>query len=264
MVKSINGSYIRSISHNQHEILYNIMQMHNNGEAFEADITFSKGKFYGNFKIKADDDKIYEIEIPKPKYRLDVAPQQEDTIKIEPDGALPFEDNSIKSIVFDPPFVISCGPSMKLGDFDENGKKRVSNCISRRFSAYYPVNQLLTSYHHWMKEIKRVLKPDGIAVVKCQKTVTGSKMLNSPEYLWFLGECLGLDMIDSFCLLSKGRLISGKVKNQQHSRRFECHFHVFKNSLKKKITYLDFLPDEMIDDLLNNLKQNNISKKRKS
>ena len=40
---------IKSISYNQHEILYNIMQLYNNGEPFDCDMTYSKGKFYGRF-----------------------------------------------------------------------------------------------------------------------------------------------------------------------------------------------------------------------
>ena len=34
---------IKSISYNQHEILYNIMQLYNNGKPFECDMTYSKG-----------------------------------------------------------------------------------------------------------------------------------------------------------------------------------------------------------------------------
>lgn len=254
---------IRSIAYSQHEILYNIMQMHNNGKPFDCDMTYSKGAFYGTFTVTTITGEKKEVMIPEPKYKLDVAPQQEDTIRIEPLGDLPFEDNSIESIVFDPPFVISCGPSMNTPDYDENGNRVKNNMISRRFASYYPVNQLLESYFHWISEIKRVLKPDGIAVVKCQKTITGSKSLNSPEYLWFLGESIGLDQIDSFVLLAKARLISGKVNVQQHSRRFESEFLVFKKSLKKKITYLDFANNELIDTLLDGFKMNNISPKRK-
>lgn len=256
-------SVIKSVSHNQHEILYNIMNLYNDGKPFEMDFTYSKGAFYGNFKIKQENGEYLDIEVPKPKYKLDVYPQQEDCIKIEPLGKLPFDDNSIESICFDPPFVISCGPSMKTPDFDENGNRVKNNMISRRFSCYYPVAQLLESYHHWMSEIYRVLKPNGIACVKTQKTITGSKALNSPQYLWFIGESLGLDMVDSFVLVSKARLISGKVKKQQHSRRFECEFLVFKKSLSKKIKYFDFCDEEFAQKILNGFLKNNLKKKKK-
>lgn len=251
---------IKSLSFDQHEILYNIMQLHNNGEPFECDITYSKGAFYGDFTITDLKGNKKDITIPKPKYCCDVVPQQEDTIKIEPLGKLPFEDESIKSIVFDPPFVISIGPSLNGPAIDENGNK--NNIIARRFASYYPVNQLLDSYYHWMEEFNRVLKPNGIIVVKTQQTITGSKSLNSPNYLWFLGNCLGLDTIDTFVLGSKARLISGKVKKQGHARRFECEFQVFKKSRKLKIPYLDFASDELIEKLMNDFVKYNLSKKR--
>lgn len=251
---------IKSLSFDQHEILYNIMQLHNEGKPFEADMTYSIGAFYGDFTVTDLSGNKKEVTIPKPKYCLDVCPQQEDTIKIEPLGKLPFEDNSIESIVFDPPFVISVGPSLNGPAVDENGKK--SNIIVRRFAAYYPINQLLESYYHWMEEIYRVLKPDGIAVVKTQQTISGSRSLNSPNYLWFIGNCIGFDTIDTFVLGSKGRLISGKVRKQQHSRRFECEFQVFKKNLKLKVPYLDFASDELIEKLMKGFVKNNLSKKR--
>lgn len=46
---------IRSISYDQHEILYNIMKMHNNGKPFDCDITYSSGKFYGDYTIDTID-----------------------------------------------------------------------------------------------------------------------------------------------------------------------------------------------------------------
>lgn len=252
---------VRSIAYDQHEILYNIMQMHNGGEPFECDMTYSKGAFYGEFNITDISGEKRIITLPRPRVTFDVSPQDDDTVKIEPDGPLPLEDSSISSIVFDPPFVISCGPSMEGPDFDENGKRVKNNMISRRFASYYPVKQLTESYNHWMNEISRVLCDGGIAVVKTQKTVTGSKALNSPEYLWFLGECLGLDMIDSFVLLAKARLISGKVKNQQHSRRFECEFLVFRKSLSKKSRYLAHLDEETARELVEGFIRNNIARK---
>ena len=42
---------IKSIGYNQHEMLYNIMQMHNGGKPFDVDITYSVGNFYGVFNI---------------------------------------------------------------------------------------------------------------------------------------------------------------------------------------------------------------------
>ena len=44
------NNLVKSIGYNQHSILKDIMDMHNYGKPFDADITYSKGNFYGHFK----------------------------------------------------------------------------------------------------------------------------------------------------------------------------------------------------------------------
>lgn len=253
---------IKSISYDQHEILYNIMNLHNDGKPFDCDMTYSIGNFYGRFKVK-DDEGIREIEIPQPKYKFDVCPQIDGVEKIETTGPLPLDDESIESMVIDLPFVISCGPSMDTPDYDENGKRAKNNLISRRFASYYPVANLLESYKLWISESYRTLKKDGILVFKCQSVITGSKFLSSPTYSRMIAESLGFDTLDEFVLLAKNRLISGKINKQQHARSFHSYFLVFKKSLSKKIAYFDFMSDEEINGVLEGLKINNLSKKRR-
>ena len=254
---------IRSIGYNQHEILYNIMQMHNDGKPFDCDPTYSIGNFYGKFNIAKTNGETTEIEIPAPKYKFDVCPQVEGVEKIEPLGKLPLEDNSIDSICVDLPFVISCGPSMNTPDVDENGNKVKNNLISRRFASYYPVAELLKSYKHFLKESYRVLKEDGILVWKTQGTISGSKFLVSPYYSRLIAESIGFDSLDEFILLAKNRLVSGKINKQQHARSFHSYFLVFKKSLKKKITYFDFMDDAEINETLEGLRKYNVNKKRR-
>ena len=254
---------IRSIGYNQHEILYNIMQMHNDGKPFDCDPTYSIGNFYGKFNITKVNGETIEIEIPAPKYKFDVCPQVEGVEKIEPLGKLPLEDNSINSICVDLPFVISCGPSMNTPDVDENGNKVKNNLISRRFASYYPVAELLKSYKHFLKESYRVLKENGILVWKTQGTISGSKFLVSPYYSRLIAESIGFDSLDEFILLAKNRLVSGKINKQQHARSFHSYFLVFKKSLKKKITYFDFMDDSEINETLEGLRKYNVNKKRR-
>ena len=254
---------IRSIGYNQHEILYNIMQMHNDGKPFDCDPTYSIGNFYGKFNITKVNGETIEIEIPAPKYKFDVCPQVEGVEKIEPLGKLPLEDNSIDSICVDLPFVISCGPSMNTPDVDENGNKVKNNLISRRFASYYPVAELLKSYKHFLKESYRVLKEDGILVWKTQGTISGSKFLVSPYYSRLIAESIGFDSLDEFILLAKNRLVSGKINKQQHARSFHSYFLVFQKSLKKKITYFDFMDDAEINETLEGLRKYNVNKKRR-
>ena len=230
---------IKSISENQHQILYNIMNLHNNGEPFYADMTYSSGKFY-------EQDKKYFI--PQPKIKMDVYPQSDDIIKIEPLGKLPLDDNSIPSLVIDLPFVISCGPSMSS---NEKGK----NIISKRFSGYYPRENMFESYYHWINEAYRVLQDNGILVFKCQGSVSGGIQLLTPEFSWLVATQCGFYPKDQFFTIAKARLHSGKIKKQEHARKFTSTFWVFKKDTKKRdIRYFNYMSDEQKTNFFGKLK----------
>ena len=247
---------IKNINTDQHRILADIMHLYNNDEGFELDPTYSKGNFYGDFKWVNEDGEKETYTIPQPKYKMDVYPLAEDVQKLEIMGDFPLEDESVKSINIDLPFVISVGPSMG------NGNKN-SNITSNRFSAFYPVSNLVETYYHFLKEAYRVLKEDGILVWKCQRTITGGKTLNSPEMSWLFAESLGFDCVDAFYLEGKTRLISGKVKHQEHSRSYISVFYVFKKSHRKKIDYLTSFSEEVKGRILKGIKENNIKEGRK-
>ena len=233
---------IKSVNYSQHAILRDIMNLHNNGKPFEADMTYSIGNFYGKFnekKITRNDDgtiteTIEEFEIPQPKLKFDVMPQIEGVEKIDPWGPWPLEDSSIESLVLDPPFVVGsmAAPSMSDGKTD-------TNMIAKRFASFYPRYELFDTYEHLIREAYRVLKPMGILVFKTQSTVSGSIQLMTPYFTCMVADNVGFYTLDEFVLIAKARLISGKVKNQQHARKFHSYFYVFQkdNPKKEKIGY---------------------------
>lgn len=228
---------VKNISFSQHEILKNIQNMHNNGKDYACDITYSSGKFYGVFEVKDKDGIKQTIVLNKPKFKFDVAPQFEDVEKIEPYGKIPLDDNSIDSIVVDLPFVIS--PHNAPSVLNDSNKR--SNLIFKRFSSYYPVTDMFKSYSHWINEAYRVLQDGGICVFKTQNTISGSVFYCTEEYSWMEAQRAGFYVLDKFILLAKARLISGKVKNQQHARNFSSVFWVFKKGGKHKtVNYYKF------------------------
>lgn len=68
--------------------------------------------------------------------------------------------------------------------------------------------------------------------------------------------------MDQFFLIAKARLISGKIKTQQHARKFSSTFFVFKKSIKKRVNYLDYMSEEERKIFADNLVRNMTSKKR--
>jgi len=231
-----NETIIKNISTDQSEILLNIMNLYNEGKPFECDITASELKFYKQ-------NKKQKYEIPIPKILMDVYPQREDIIKIEKWGKLPLEDESISSIVVDLPFVISpANAPSATTQIKENG-----NLIYKRFSAYYPVDNLYYSYYHWLSECFRVLKKDGICVFKCQSCISGGIRHNVEEFSFMAAQRLGFKMVDKFTLEAKARLISSsKYKDgQKHSRSYTSQFLIFKK--ETKFGSKDFIFEKLLD-----------------
>lgn len=218
---------IKNLSYDQHEILYNIGILYNQGKSFECDITYSKGNFYGQKG---------EFFIDQPKYKFDVFPQQEDVVQIYPYTPLPLNDSSIDSIVIDLPFVVSPPNSKSV----TNGNDK-SNMIFKRFHGFYPVQELYKNYYFWIKEAHRVLRDEGICVFKCQSTVSGGIQHNIEEWSVICAEKVGLITEDKFILGAKNRLISSKVKKQQHARKFTSVFYVFKKQTSKKYKKFNML-----------------------
>lgn len=214
---------IKNVSYDQTEILHNIGMIYNNGsEQYDCDITASKLGFYNGRRG--------EYQIPVPKFLFDVYPQVEGVVQIEKWGKIPMVDNYIKSIVIDLPFVISPANAPSVTTEIKEG----SNRIFKRFSSYYPVDNLYYSYYHWLKEAYRVLDEGGICIFKCQSQISGGVRHNIEEFSTIAAESLGFKAVDKFVLLAKQRLISANryKSEQKHSRNFTSVFLVFKKDNK--------------------------------
>lgn len=196
---------IKSISFSQDEIIQDIIKLYNHGESFDLDPTYSKGNFYRN--------------IAQPKYKSDIAPQSDDVHKHDC-RELPFEDDEISSIMFDPPFLATTGKSLSLNDD--------SNKILKRFGYMSSEKELYKFYTDSMAEFARVLKKDGLLVFKCQDKVSGGKQYITHNYIINEAEKLGFVCEDIFILLVKNRIIADWQRNQKHSRKYHSYFIVFK------------------------------------
>lgn len=204
---------IKSIQNENSEIIKSILKLHCNGQNIQCDATYSKGVFYKNNGIE------------KPKYKFDLFPQTSDTVQADCRN-LPLQDNSIGVLMFDPPFVISKGPSM-------NARKDGQNIISNRFSYFENPKLLYDFYKESINEFYRVLEPNGILIFKCQDTVSSGTNYFSHCYIHNYAVSKGFYPKDLFVLNAKQRIISGKHKNQQHARKYHSYYWVFVKDDKK-------------------------------
>lgn len=197
---------IKSISYDQTEIINDILELHVENGIIDCDPTYSTGNFYKKNKIKP------------PELKFDLYPQVEGVIESNSNN-LPLDDESLSTIMFDPPFVTSKGPSLK-------NPKKGSNIISTRFSSCESIDELWKHYKESLNEFYRILKPNGILIFKCQDTVSGGKNYFSHVHIMNEALKLGFYPKDLFILLAKNRII-GKIKKQQHARKYHSYFWVF-------------------------------------
>ena len=198
---------IKSVSYDQEEILENIIRLYIPSGGIECDSTFGNGNFYKRISV--------------PRYAYDLNPRN--GAEYGDSRNLPLADESISSLMFDPPFLATKGKSLQTDK---------GNIINRRFGVYPTEKELHDFYTESIKEGSRVLKKDGILIVKCQDKVSSGKQYMSHVYIFNEATRLGFVVKDLFILLAKNRWVADwQKKNQQHARKYHCYFWVFQ---KKK------------------------------
>lgn len=187
-----------SLSFDQNKILKDIIRLYLGGQAIHADVTYSRGIFYKH--------------IPQPRLKFDINPQAPDVVKSSFDN-LPLENDSIDSLVFDPPFM----PTKSRNN---------PGVIKTRFTAFNSVVEMFAAYKAALQEFWRVLKPGGILIVKCQDTISSGKNHWSHFEIERYSREIGFDEIDLFILGNKRPLISSKWRTQRHARKSHSYFIV--------------------------------------
>lgn len=191
----------RSISYDQREILDWVRELHcPNG--FDVDATFGNGGFYRD-------------ESEWPKYRFDA----DRTLKNCHYGRsqdLPLADRVVDSVVFDPPF-LTYVRAARHG----NG----SMVMAKRFSGYWRYDELENHYRASLAEFRRILRPKGVVVFKCQDVIHNHKMHPTHINVTNWAAELGFRLKDLFVLTAKHRMPRPNRKGPpKHARVFHSYF----------------------------------------
>lgn len=203
---------IRSIYDDQQKIIESIITLYC-PKGIQLDPTYSKGVFYKNIK--------------EPLIKMDIRPQVPGTIKADA-RHLPLKSESIDSIMFDPPFLATTGPSL--------GKQDASNKINKRFGVFPNELELHKFYSECIKEFHRVLFQNGHLIFKCQDKVSSGKQYMSHVFIINEAVAAGFYPIDLFILEAKNRIVADWQKNQRHARKYHSYFIIFQKC-DKVITY---------------------------
>lgn len=210
---------IKSVSNSQEEIISNIIKLHSPNGVIDVDPTYSKGQFYKNGLV------------PQPRLKFDLEPQTKDTVQASSDN-LPLEDNSVDTVMFDPPFVI-VGRGLT-----HKKNKEGSSRIAKRFGGYGNFEDLKEHYYNSLKEFYRVLKPNGIVIFKLQNTISSGKQHFTHYFTIKSAIELGFYPKDEFILHNKSKITSfgGRWKTQRHAMKHHSFFLVLEKT-KNRVVY---------------------------
>jgi hypothetical protein len=136
-----------SVFDNDAEILTAISDIFLKGEWYDLDCTYSKGNFYKDTL--------------QPKLKSDIEPLFEDVKKGDAQTLDFVSDNSLSSIVFDPPFLF------------RNRKSVNNDKISARFSYFKSYDELIEMYQNSIDCFYKKLKKGGYVLFKCQDMTDG-------------------------------------------------------------------------------------------
>lgn len=171
-----------------------------------ADVTWGKGVFWKK--------------VPKSAYKL-LATDLQDGIDAR---KLPYADGEIDCVVFDPPYMHTPGGTAHVNHQNYEGYYR--NNVASSSKKYHEA--VLDLYYTAADEAKRVLRPDGIYIVKCmdevcanQQRLTHVELINELESKGFVAQ-------DLFIVVRNHVPGVSRVVKQVHARKNHSYFVVFR------------------------------------
>lgn len=208
---------IRTIFNNQALLLRAVIDLYNKGKPVEADVTYGAGVMWRELpEPQLKFDIAPRGDLPGPSLKFDINPTKKEVLKSDC-RSLPFLNNSIGSIMFDPPFMaghLSAGrPSM----------------ITRKQYGQFPDTlSLYTFYFEALKEFWRVLKSGGIVIFKNQDYIHNHRQNFCHVHIYNMADSLNYRVEDLLILTTEHRINQLDLKTLEHARKYHCYFWIFR------------------------------------
>ncbi len=199
--------------------------------AVVADVTYGKGVFW-----KQIDKTMYQV------LASDI--KTEDLV----DGCvggidsrhLPYEDSCLDAVVFDPPYMHTPGGTAHQGH--QNFENYYANNIGYNplTTQVVEVEQpkyheaVLDLYYQSAKEAWRVLKSEGIYIVKCQDEVCANKQRLTHVEITIALQEYGFIVEDLFVVVRRNMPGVSRIKKQYHARKNHSYFMVYRKPRPRK------------------------------
>lgn len=167
---------------------------------FDLDCTYSKGIFYKNIK--------------EPRIKSDLNPLYEDVIMCDSTELSCIQDNSLHSVVFDPPFLF------------RKRKSKNNDKVSARFSYFNSYEELQSMYEKSLEAIYVKLKKGGFLCFKCQD-MTDGKFYCTHNFIINYATSIGFTLKDIIIKTSKSKL-QKDAKQQNCVAKIHSYWLIFK------------------------------------
>lgn len=216
------------------EVFPQILKIHVPPGSKVADVTYGKGVFWKNVP-----QGIYEVLASDitAKGNNGVLPFMEvrDGVDLRD---LPYEDGSLDCVVLDPPYMegLYRGEESHLagGGTYAAFRHHYSNGQPTKCEKGAPKwhDAVTDLYVKGGVEAYRVLRPDGILIVKCQDEVSANKQRLTHVEIISAYESIGFYTKDLFVVMRTNRAGVSRLKKQEHARKNHSYFLVFQ---KRKV-----------------------------
>ena len=194
------------------DVFPKILNLHVPEGSIVADVTWGKGVFWQ--KVDAN---LYDVRATDISMGVDCRD-------------LPYHDGEIDCVVLDPPymegFYRNRGSQKAGGGSHKTFREHYSNGDERPGRAKWHA-AVTDMYRESGREAYRVLKPNGVLIVKCQDEVSANKQwLTHVEIINDYAE-MGFYAKDLFVVVRANRPSITRLKNQIHARKNHSYFLVF-------------------------------------
>lgn len=231
---------------NNAKVFAEILGLHVPEGAIVADVTYGQGAFWRD--VEPDAYTLFASDIDAKTEGL--PPHMVGKVRTEVDcRKLPYEAESLDCIVLDPPYMEGLYRKSE-GHMAGSGthasfRKAYSNGKASGEDTGEPVpkwhDAVVDLYARAGREAYRVIKPNGILVVKCQDEVSANKQRLTHVEIITGYESLGFYTKDLFVVVRSNKAGVSRMKKQEHARKNHSYFIVFQKR-RVKVSSIVVLP----------------------
>jgi hypothetical protein len=194
------------------DVFPEILALHVADGAIVADVTFGKGVFWKNVVAN--------------RYRLLAT-----DLKCGVDcRQLPYDDGSLDCVVLDPPYMegLFRSAASQLAGGGTHGAFRDHYSNGKRTAGGPKYHEaVLDLYFRAGAEARRVLRPNGVLIVKCQDEVSANRQRLTHVEIINEYEANGFYTKDLFVVVRCNRPAVSRLRQQAHARKNHSYFLVF-------------------------------------